>query len=133
MLTYLPAPLTRVQLGRVLPVDLWTPDGRLLLRRGQALQSEAHREMLATHQACMTETDALAWKKSLERDMRAMRQAGVAMAVIAQAPMPAEILDTDYLESRDVDGGWLDLQEILRSLLYQGAQAAKPLHRLDYL
>lgn len=131
MLTYLPAPLTRVQLGRVLPVDLWTPDGRLLLRRGQALQSEAHREMLATHQACMTETDAQAWKKSLERDMRAMRQAGVAMAVIAQAPMPAEILDTDYLEGRDVDGGWLDLQEILRSLLYQGAQAAKPLPRLE--
>ncbi len=131
MLTYLPVPLTRVQLGRVLPVDIWTPDGRLLLRRGQALQSEAHREMLAAHQACMTETDAQAWKKSLERDMRVMRQAGVAMAVIAQAPMPAEILDTDYLEGRDVDGGWLDLQDILRSLLYQGAQAATPLPRLE--
>ena len=131
MLNYTPIPLTRLQIGRQLPVDIWTPDGRLLLRRGQALQSEAHREMLATHQACMTETDAQAWKKSLERDMRLMRQAGVDMVAIAQAPMPAEILDTDYLEGRDVDGGWLDLQDILRSLLYQGAQAATPLPRLE--
>jgi len=131
MLNYTPIPLTRLQIGRQLPVDIWTPDGRLLLRRGQALQSEAHREMLATHQACMTETDAQAWQKSLERDMRLMRQAGVDMVAIAQAPMPAEILDTDYLEGRDVDGGWLDLQDILRSLLYQGAQAATPLPRLE--
>jgi hypothetical protein len=131
MLTYVPVPLSRIQLGRILPIDIWTPDGRLLLRRGQALQSEAHRDMLASHRASMTETDAQAWKKSLERDMRAMRQAGVPMTTIAQAPMPDTILDTDYLEGRDVAGGWLDLQEILRGLLYQGAGASRPLQRLD--
>ena len=64
----------------------------------------------ATHRASMTETDAQAWQKSLERDMRVMRQAGVPMTVIAQAPMPETILDTDYLEGRGVSGGWLDLR-----------------------
>jgi hypothetical protein len=45
--------------------------------------------------------------------------------------MPAAILDTDYLESRPVDGDWLDLQEILRGLLYQGADATAALARLE--
>ena len=126
-----PVPLSRVLLGRTMPVDIRTPDGRLLLRRGQVLQSEAQREMLASHQACMTETDAQAWQSALMREMRVMRQNGMRMAEIARAPMPAEILDTDYLESRTVDGGWLDLQDILRGLLYQGANAAAPLARLQ--
>ena len=131
MLVYVPVPLSRVLPGRVLPIDIWTPDGRLLLRRGQTLQSEAHRDMLATHQASMTETDAQAWQKSLQRTMRVMRQEGIDMAVIVRSPMPEEILDVDYLEGRDVDGGWLDLQEILRVLLYQGDKAATPLPRLE--
>lgn len=131
MMAHLPVPLSRVQLGRTMPVDIRTPDGRLLLRRGQVLQSEAQREMLASHQACMTESDAQAWHKAHEREMRTMRLNGVPMAEIARAPMPAEILDTDYLEGSPLDGGWLDLQDSLRSLLYQGADAAKPLPRLQ--
>lgn len=130
MLIYVPVPLSRVQPGRALPVDIRTPDGRLLLRRGQKLQSEAHRDMLANHQACMTETDAQAWQRALDRQMRSMRQQGMDMTAIANMPMPEEILDTDYLEGCAVEGGWLDLQEILRGLLYQGAQASTPLPRL---
>jgi hypothetical protein len=131
MMAHLPVPLHRVQLGRTMPVDIRTPDGRLLLRRGQVLQSEAQREMLAGHKACMTETDAQAWQKAHAREMRTMRLSGVPAAEIARAPMPAEILDTDYLDVRTVDGGWLDLQDILRGLLYQGADADKPLPRLE--
>lgn len=133
MLIYVPVPLSRVQPGRALPVDIRTPDGRLLLRRGQKLQSEAHRDMLANHQACMTETDAQAWQRALDRQMRSMRQQGMDMTAIANMPMPEEILDTDYLEGSAVEGGWLDLQEILRGLLYQGAQASTPLPRLQGL
>lgn len=127
---YLPVPLHRVALGRTLPVDMRSPDGRLLLRRGQMLQSEAHRDMLAAHHACMTETDAQAWHKALERRLHTLRQLGADPITLANEPMPGEILDTDYLEGRAVEGGWLDLQEILRGLLYQGAQAHTPLPRL---
>ena len=83
MQPYVPVPLSRVQLGKPLPVDVWTPDGRLLLRRGQVLQSGAHRDMLATHHASMTESDAHAWQKSLERSMRQMRASGLDMGAIA--------------------------------------------------
>jgi len=131
MLTYVPVPLSRLRVGRVLPVDIWTPDGRLLLRRGQTLQSDAHRDMLASHQASMTEADAQAWYKSLERNMRKMRLQDTHMERLLHVPMPDTILDTDYLEGMTVDGGWLDLQESLRGLLYQGAQATTPLPRLE--
>jgi HD-GYP domain-containing protein (c-di-GMP phosphodiesterase class II) len=131
VITYVPVPLSRVQVGHALPVDIRAPDGRLLLRRGQLLASEAHRDMLATHQACMTNTDAQAWQKALERQMRSLRQGGADMASIAHTSMPEEILDTDYLEGRAFEGGWLDLQEVLRGLLYQGAEAATPLPRLQ--
>ncbi len=131
MTGYVPVPTERLQLGRVLPVDMRAPDGRLLLRRGQALESEAQREMLMTHHACMTETDAQAWDKAMQRQMRAMVARGADMRAVVQAPMPAAILDTDYLAGRPVDGGWLDVQEILRGLLYQGANAAAALPRLE--
>ena len=131
MTGYVPVPTERLHLGRLLPVDMRAPDGRLLLRRGQVLESEAQREMLATHQACMTETDAQAWDKAMQRQMRAMVARGADMQAVIQAPMPATILDTDYLQERPVDGGWLDVQEILRGLLYQGANAAAALPRLE--
>jgi hypothetical protein len=130
-MVYVPVPLSQVQIGKTLPVDIRSPDGRLLLRRGQTLQSEAHRDMLASHQACMTETDAQAWQRAMERHMRTMRQSGVAMRSIAREPLPTEILDTDYLEGRPVEGGWLDLQDILRGLLYQGSDATSALERLE--
>jgi hypothetical protein len=128
---YLPIPIDRIAVGSALPVDIRSPDGRLLLRRGQSLQSEGHRERLVAHQACMTETDALAWQKALEREMRSLRQSGFDLANLAAIPMPAELLDTDYLENRSIDGGWLDLQETLCSLLYQGADAVAPLPRIE--
>jgi hypothetical protein len=106
------------------------PDGRLLMRRGQSLTSEAQRQMLASHHACMTETDAQAWDRALQRQVRTMAARGVNVRSV-QAPMPADILDTDYLVGRPVDGGWLDVQEILRGLLYQGADANSPLVRLE--
>lgn len=133
MPSYLPVPLERVQLGKPLPVDIWSPSGRLLLRRQQILQSEAHRDMLRSHQACMTETDAQAWQRSLERLMRAFYNEGADMLQIAQLPLPWVIEEEDYLPGHEVNGGWLDVQDVLRGLLYQGELAVSPLPRLRAL
>jgi len=130
---YVPVPLERVQLGKPLPVDIWSPSGRLLLRRQQTLQSEAHRDMLRSHQACMTETDAQAWQRALERLMRALFNEGTDMSQIAQLMLPWEIDDDDYLPGHEVNGGWMDVQDVLRGLLYQGEQAVSPLPRLQAL
>jgi hypothetical protein len=62
---YVALPVARLKLGNTLPIDVWAPDGRLLLRRGQAILSEQQREMLHAHQACMTASDARAWQKAM--------------------------------------------------------------------
>jgi len=134
MATYVPVPLERIQIGNPIPVDVWSEHGRvLLLRRGQALTSEAHRDKLSNHQACMTETDALAWQRSLERMMRARYLEGIDMALLDQMPLPTEIAEVDYQPGHEVHGGWLDLQDILRGMLYQGQAAVSPLPRLQAL
>lgn len=127
---YVMLPVARLKLGNTLPVDVWAPDGRLLLRRGQTILSEQQREMLHAHQACMTASDARAWQKSYERLINTLLQRGADLDAIMQAELPSELVETDYLSGAQVLGGWLDLQEILRGLLYQGEAAINPLPRL---
>jgi hypothetical protein len=128
---YVPIPVAMLVLGKPLPVDVLAPDGRLLLRKGQAILSQQQTEMLSAHQACMTESDATAWQKSYERMIRTLLNDGVSVDRILQVGMPSEIREADYVVGAQVLGGWLDLQEILRGLLYQGAAAISPLQRLD--
>jgi HD-GYP domain-containing protein (c-di-GMP phosphodiesterase class II) len=130
---YVPVPLERVQLGKPLPVDIWSPDGLLLLRRQQILSTEAHRETLAEREACMTEADAHAWQRALERQMRRFYNERVDISLLAQMPLPSEIAEDDFLPGHEVSGGWMDVQDVLRGLLYQGTSAIDPLPRLDAL
>ena len=57
-------------------------------------------------------------------------RSGVDVQEIARMPMPAEIRESDYVVGRQLHGGWLDLQEVLRGILYQGGLAINPLQRL---
>lgn len=127
---YLPLSVTLLELGRPLPVDVWAPDGRLLLRKGQPILSEQHKEMLTAHQAGMTESDARAWQRSYDRMIHTLQAGGAPPDIIARAALPAEILETDYAPDHEVLGGWLDLQELLSGLLYQGEAARHALPRL---
>jgi len=132
MVAYVLVPLDRVQIGKPIPVDVYSANGHmLLLRRGQAMASAEHREKLSNHHACMAETDALAWQRSLERTTRSTYMNGTDMALASELPLPTEISESDYLPGHEVNGGWLDLQDILRGLLYQGAAAVTPLPRLQ--
>lgn len=128
---YVPVPVSMLEVGRPLPIDLWSPNGKLLLRKGQAIASAQQKEMLADHQACMTPVDANAWQRSFERVIRAMLKDGVDIETIAHTCMPEEILESDYIVTAEVDGGWLDLQVTLQGLLHQGESAINPLGRLE--
>ena len=79
-MNYVPIPVAMLELGKPLPVDVWAPDGRLLLRKGQVILSAQHKEMLNTHQASMTESDAKAWQKSYERMIQTMLRDGADLA-----------------------------------------------------
>lgn len=127
---YVPIPVALLEVGKPLPVDIWSASGQLLLRKGQPVTSEDHREKLHAHNASSTPADAQAWQRSYERMVHGMLIAGADVEAISKAPMPSEIRASDYVVGEQLNGGWLDLQEVLRGILYQGGLATSPLERL---
>ncbi|MBK6387849.1 MAG: hypothetical protein IPF71_14230 [Rhodoferax sp.] len=128
---YVPLPIKRVETGKPLPVPVWDAKGNLLLRKGQTINSEQHREVLMAHQACLTEGDYRAWIRSYDRMVYNMLRENVSIQQIARATMPDTILDVDYVVGHDITGGWLDLQTVLGGILVQGESAQSPLDRLE--
>jgi HD-GYP domain-containing protein (c-di-GMP phosphodiesterase class II) len=129
-LNYLPIPIAMLEVGKPLPVNVWNPDGVLLLRKGQPIVSEQHREKLYAHQASTSSGEAQAWQRAYERMVHNLLQQGVDVEEIARMPMPSTIYERDYLTGELLKGGWLDLQEVLRGILYQGGLALNPVPRL---
>jgi HD-GYP domain-containing protein (c-di-GMP phosphodiesterase class II) len=127
---YVPIPISMLPVGKPLPVNVWNPDGVLLLRKGQPIVSEQHREKLYDHNASTTEAEAQAWQRSYERMVHTMLQEGVDVEQISRMPMPSAIHERDYHVNEQLSGGWLDLQEVLRGILYQGGLAISPVARL---
>jgi HD-GYP domain-containing protein (c-di-GMP phosphodiesterase class II) len=119
-----------LEVGKPLPVDIWSAAGQLLLRKGQPVVSEQHREKLHAHNASSTPADALAWQRSYERMVHALLSEGMDVQLVSRATMPSEIRESDYVVGKQLNGGWLDLQEVLRGILYQGGLAINPLERL---
>ena len=127
---YVPIPVAMLAVGQPLPVDVWSASGQLLLRKGQPVVSEEHRNKLHAHNASSTPADALAWQRSYERMVHELLSRGVDVQEVSRAPMPSEIREIDYVVGKQLNGGWLDLQEVLRGILYQGGLAINPLERL---
>lgn len=127
---YVPIPIAMLEVGKPLPVDVWNPDGRLLLRKGQPIVSEQHRERLYGHDASTTASEAQAWQRAYERMVHDLLQQGVDVEIIARMPMPSVIYQRDHRTGEQLKGGWLDLQEVLRGILYQGGLALDPVQRL---
>lgn len=128
---YVPIPVAMLEVGRPLPVDIWSDTGQLLLRKGQPVVSEQHRDKLHAFNACSTQADALAWQRAYERMVHEKLRDGVDLKSIASMSMPSEIRERDYLVGVQLSGGWVDLQEVLRGILYQGGLAIDPLGRID--
>jgi HD-GYP domain-containing protein (c-di-GMP phosphodiesterase class II) len=130
-MTYVPIPVAMLEVGRPLPVDIWSATGQLLLKKGQPIVSEQHRDKLHAFNASSTAADAMAWQRAYERMVHEMLRDGVDVQTIAKAPMPARIREVDYAVGTPLSGGWPDLQDVLRGILYQGGLAINPLPRLD--
>jgi HD-GYP domain-containing protein (c-di-GMP phosphodiesterase class II) len=127
---YVPIPVAMLEVGKPLPVNVVSDTGQLLLRKGQPIVSEQHRDKLHAFNASTSPSDAQAWQRAYERMVHELLRSGVDVQEIARMPMPAEIRESDYVVGRQLHGGWLDLQEVLRGILYQGGLAINPLQRL---
>lgn len=127
---YVPIPVAMLQVGQPLPINIVSDTGQLLLKKGQPIVSNAHRDKLHAFNASATPSDAMAWQRAYERMIHELLRSGVDVQDVAKAPMPTEIRELDYVVGQQLKGGWLDLQEVLRGILYQGGLAINPLHRI---
>jgi hypothetical protein len=130
-MNYVPLPIAKIEVGTPLPVDVWDTKGVLLLCKGQTIGSEQGRKLLAAHRACATEADYKAWMRSYDRLIYTMLREGVSNEQIAKAGLPATILDIDYAVTHDMVGGWIEMQDVLHGLLYQGTAAKNLVERLE--
>ena len=130
-MNYVELPCHRLEPGKPVPFNIWDGRGNLLIRKGDRVLSTQHQEMLEAHKACVTETDFKAWQRSYDRMVYKLFREGATMESLARSYMPSEILDVDYLVGYDITGGWVDMHEVLTSVLYQGPAARTPLERLD--
>lgn len=125
-----PFPLDDLALQAPVPVNLWDPHGVLLLRKGEVLLDEQHRQRLQMHRPMADEAEVKAWSfrytAAIDRMVRANQSlesiAGVARPMgVAAAPEPEHDAPVEV---------WPDLHDALATLLYQGAQAQGFLPRL---
>jgi HD-GYP domain-containing protein (c-di-GMP phosphodiesterase class II) len=128
-MNYIPIPIAMLEVGKPLPVNVVSDTGQLLLRKGQPIVSAQHRDKLHGFNASTSPGDALAWQRAYERMVHELLRSGMDLQAIAQMPMPSDIRESDYVEGQQLHGGWLDLQEVLRGILYQGGLAIQPLQR----
>jgi len=127
---YVPIPIALLEVGKPLPVDVVSGTGQLLLRKGQPIVSDQHREKLHAFDASTSASDALAWQRAYERMIHQALHDGVDLQTIARMSMPSVIRELDYVVAKQLAGGWMDLQEVLRGILYLGGLAMNPLPRL---
>ncbi|WP_342130003.1 HD-GYP domain-containing protein [Hydrogenophaga sp. OTU3427] len=130
---YVPLPLEGLQLNKPIPVNIWEPNGTLLLRKGEVIEGERHLQNLMAHSPVITETDYRAWSYSYTTQLDQMVRRNHTLDEIAQAGLPSEVSRGTERELLEPVSDWPDLHASLTTLLHQGAQAQDFVSRLTAL
>ncbi len=130
---YKSLPLEAIALNHPVPVNVWDPKGVLLLRKGECIISEQHRNHLMLHSPMVEEVDWQAWTYSYKAELDRMVRSNEPLSRIAGVNHPLEVRDvrdSTAAEGASPDRVWADLQSALTTLLHQGAEAAQFQERL---
>jgi hypothetical protein len=131
---YIPFPLDEVELNAPLPVNLWDPDGVLLLRKGEVIRNEKHREQLHMHLPMVLESEYKIWTYRYTSMIDQMLRDNQSLDDIAGAtrPMGLSTFGAD-LEEMPLTERWPDLQARLSTLLHQNVEAQDFMGRLTQI
>lgn len=127
---YVPFPLDDIALKEPVPVNVWDPNGVLLLRKGEVIEDERHRDRLHMHLPMVDEAEYKAWSFRYTAAIDRMVRGNQSLETIAGVtrPMGLEALsDTGAESAAEV---WPDLHDTWATLLRQGAQAHEFRERL---
>lgn len=127
---YVTFPLDEIALQEPVPVNVWDPAGKLLLRRGETIHDEQHRERIHMHLPMVDEAEFRAWTYRYTSTIDRMVRSNQRLDAIAGITRPMGV--DDGLPDADVSAAevWMDLHGLWSTVLYQGAQAPDLLGRL---
>ena len=109
MAFYVPLPLEGLQLNKPIPVNIWEPNGTLLLRKGEIIEGERHLQNLMAHSPVITETDYRAWSYSYTTQLDQMVRRNHTLDEISQAGLPSEVHSGSERETLNPVTDWPDL------------------------
>jgi hypothetical protein len=118
-------------LNRPLPVNLWSPKGVLLLRKGRSVTSEKHRAQIMSHmpRVIAVEWQAINYSYTTALD-RLMRNNGSLSQIANVSALTVDVDPREGSAPLSLTESWADLHAALRSLLHQRAEASHFLDRL---
>ncbi|WP_334153922.1 HD-GYP domain-containing protein [Tepidimonas sp.] len=122
---YVPLPIDDITLGEPLPVNVWDPQGQLLLRKGHTIRDERHRQWLLMHNPQVKEDEYRAWTYRYTTAIDRALRGNQSLEAIAGVTRPMGFDDAVEVEpdARPIDEIWADLHAVLTLLLHQGDQA----------
>lgn len=130
---YVPFPLDQIAFREPLPVNVWDPNGVLLLRRGEVIRDEGHRDLLQTHLPMVDEEEYRQWTfrytAAIDRKLRGNERLEAIAGVTR--PMGVEIERVSPEAERPLVELWPDLHAVLGLLLHQGNEASDFFGRLQ--
>ena len=130
-MNYIACPVALLKIGQSVPVHLWGADGTLLLAKGQPILTQDRLESLSARPAGVTQDEAQAWQKGYDHRFHQLLEQGANVDTLASLRLPRDMAQADDAAQGEALTGWLELQERLRGLLYQGEAAINPLGQLD--
>lgn len=121
---YVPLPIDDITLGEPLPVNVWDPQGQLLLRKGHTIRDERHRQWLLMHNPQVKEDEYRAWTYRYTTAIDRALRGNQSLEAIAGVTRPMGFDDAVEVEpdARPIDEIWADLHAVLTLLLHQGEQ-----------
>lgn len=129
---YIPFPLDQVELRAPLPVNVWDPNGVLLLRKGEMIKDEAHKSLLENHLPMVDAEEFQQWTYRYTSAMDKMLRGNVTLDAIAgtSLPMGVEPAPVQAELDRTLSERWSDLHAIFGPLLHQAGESSDFLLRL---
>jgi len=127
-------PADALVVNQPVPVNIWDPKGVLLLRKGETITSDKHRDQIMLHTPGVLASDwqavSYGYTTTLDRLVRNNQSLHQIAKVSAMAVESDPQARTQQLP---VSEAWADLHATLSTLLHQGNEASQFLERLQRL
>jgi HD-GYP domain-containing protein (c-di-GMP phosphodiesterase class II) len=131
---YVPFPLDEVELNAPLPVSIWDPSGLLLLRKGEVIRNEKHREQLHKHLPMVLQTEYKEWTYRYTSMIDQMLRDNHNLDDIAGATRPMGLSTFgSEIEEMTMAERWSDLQARHSTLMHQNVEAQDFMVRLSQI